>query len=256
MDFIPKPFEPVEVIMRVNNQLANYYAKLEMEDYNRMIYKMMTEQKKHIEKERENVLLALAKVLEKRDVHKTSYLERIGYNCSILAQSLQLIPQYETFVTDNFIETIGVASRLHDIGTILISDALLFNENLSQEEQLDMIKIHTEEGAKILEEIDRENNQSNLLDMAIHIARYHHANWDGTGYPKNLKGDAIPLEARITTIVNDFDLMLCKPCDDRKVLINESLKKINDRSGTVYDPHIVEVFNKVFKQLMTESKVD
>ncbi len=92
--------------------------------------------------------------------------------------------------------------------------------------------------------------------MAIHIARYHHANWDGTGYPKNLKGDAIPLEARITTIVNDFDLMLCKPCDDRKVLINESLKKINDRSGTVYDPHIVEVFNKVFKQLMTESKVD
>lgn len=50
--------------------------------------------------------------------------------------------------------------------------------------------------------------------------------------------------------------MLCKPCDDRKVLINESLKKINDRSGTVYDPHIVEVFNKVFKQLMTESKVD
>ncbi|MCI8428517.1 MAG: response regulator [Lachnospira sp.] len=256
VDFIPKPFEPVEVIMRVNNQLANYYAKLEMEDYNRMIYKMMTEQKKHIEKERENVLLALAKVLEKRDVHKTSYLERIGYNCSILAQSLQLIPQYETFVTDNFIETIGVASRLHDIGTILISDALLFNENLSQEEQLDMIKIHTEEGAKILEEIDRENNQSNLLDMAIHIARYHHANWDGTGYPKNLKGDAIPLEARITTIVNDFDLMLCKPCDDRKVLINESLKKINDRSGTVYDPHIVEVFNKVFKQLMTESKVD
>lgn len=253
VDFIPKPFEPVEVVMRVNNQLTNYYAKQELEDYNRRIYTMMTEQKKHIEKERENVLLALAKVLEKRDVQKRSCLERIGHNCSILAQSLQLVPKFETAITDNFIETIEVASRLHDIGTILLPDSIFFKENLSKEEQLDMIRFHTEEGAKILEEIDREKNQSNLLDMAISIVKYHHANWDGTGYPRNLQGEDIPLESRITRIVNDFDLMLCESCEksfhDKKDFVQDRLKRINEKSGTVYDPYIVEVFDKIFKQL-------
>jgi len=248
VDFISKPFEPFEVIMRVNNQLSNYYINQEMEDFNRMMHKMMTEQKKQIEKEREQVLLALAKVVEKRNVYAERRLERIGYNCRLLAQSLQLAPKYGSSITDKFIETIEVASRLHDIGNIVLPDALLLKEPKSEADMLEAIRLHTEEGAKILEEISGENNPSRFLNMAILIARYHHAHWDGSGYPGNIKGSDIPLEARITTIVNDFDAMLNNYNSDRNYSIDESISIINEKSEVVYDPYIVAVFNKVHKQ--------
>lgn len=252
VDFIPKPFEPTEVVMRVNNQLSSYRIRQEMEDYNRLMHKTMSEQKRQIEKESDNVLLALTRIVEKRDINIGNHLKRVGHNCHILAQSLQLVPKYEDLITDNFIETIGMAAKLHDIGNIFLPDSMLIREQLKEDERREAIKLHTEEGYKVLEEISHDISYSKFLNMAILIARYHHANWDGTGYPENVKGEDIPLAARITTVVNDFDNMLRKRYDDREYSVEECIDIINEKRGSVYDPHIVEVFNKVQKQLQTE----
>ncbi len=251
VDFIPKPFERVEVVMRVNNQLNSYFIKQEMEDYNRMMHKIVTEQKKQVEEERERVLLALTKVMEKRNPHMGSHLEKVGYNCRLLAQSLQLVPAYENLITDEFIETIGTAAKLHDIGNIMMPDRILLWGDGAEKNQSEAVGIYADEGAKILEEIAAGNDNSRFLNMAILITRYHHANWDGTGYPENAKGNSIPLAARITAVVNDFDTLIWKHRFDEAVSVSESIKIINDRRGTMYDPGIVDVFNKVQKQLRT-----
>ncbi|MBQ6887319.1 MAG: response regulator [Lachnospiraceae bacterium] len=252
VDFIPKPFERVEVVMRVNNQLSSYQLKQEMANYNRMMHKLVSEQQKQIEEERENLLFALAKVVEKRDTNTGRHLENVGYNSRILAQSLQLLPKFEEQITDDFIETIGAASKLHDIGNIVIPDKIFLKESSLDVWEMEVIKRHTEEGAKILEEIYNEKSTSKFLGMAITIARYHHANWDGTGYPENLAGEQIPLEARIVALTNTFDVLIGKRCYKDAYPLEESLKIINEESGTVFDPDIVEVFNKVWKQMRVE----
>ncbi|MCM1307848.1 MAG: response regulator [Butyrivibrio sp.] len=252
VDFIPKPFEPVEVIMRVNNQLNSFRIRQEMEDYNRMMHKMVSEQKKHMDKERQSILLALAGVIEKRNVHGARDMERVGVNCHILAQSLQLVPEYEAQITDEFVETIGTAARLHDIGWIAVPDGLTADGNISEDGIKEFQARHTAEGAQILREISEGGIDSHFLDMAIVIAEYHHAKWDGTGVPAGLAGSAIPLAARITALVNDFDLLLGKNYADGRNPVEESVRAINAAGGSFYDPGIVRVFNKVLKRLRTE----
>lgn len=251
VDFIPKPFEPVEVIMRVNNQLNSLRIRQEMEDYNRMMHKMVFEQKKQMDKERQNILLALAGVLEKRKVHGVRDMERIGHNCRILAQSLQLVPEYERDITDEFIETIEIAARLHDIGWLATSGNLPANDSGFGETEEEFRMRHTAEGAQILREISEGGIDSHFLDMAIVIAEYHHAKWDGTGFPRNVSGNRIPLAARITSVVNDFDLLLGRQYAKGQNPVAESAKAIYDAGGTSYDPGIVKVFNKVLRRLRT-----
>ncbi len=251
-DYITKPFERFEVIMRINNQLNSYRIKQEMKNYNRMMHKMMTEQKKQIEKERENVLLALTKVMERRNVYLGHHLERVGDNCRILAQSLQLVPKFENYISDSFVETIGTASRLHDIGNIMLPDTIIYKNTMSEKEKREFVKHHTEAGAGILQEINQDSVASHFLDMAVVIAKYHHANWDGNGYPGGVRGEEIPLAARITTVINDFDALMAGIHCDRPHTVEESIDIINERSGTLYDPGIVGVFNKVVRQLQTD----
>lgn len=248
VDFIPKPFERVEVIMRINNQLNSYRMKREMENYNRMMHRMVEEQKKQIEKEQENVLSALAKFVEKRNagIGRENHLGNVGYNSRLLAQSLQFLPEYENEITDEFIETIEAASKLHNIGAIVIPEAA----GLREENPEEWKRRHTEEGAEILEEICVGPKNSRFLSMAIRIARYHHAHWDGTGYPE-LSGREIPLEARITRLANDFDTFVGGGSGRTAYSTEESIRMINEKGGTVYDPDIVRVFNKIWRQMRT-----
>lgn len=252
VDFILKPIDPVEVIMRVNNHINSYRIKKEMEDYNRQMHRMVAEQNRQMEKERENVLLALAGISEKRTMNMGRHLEKVGYNSHILAQSLQLVPKYEHQITDDFIEIIDTAARLHDIGNIVLPDEAVLRVDSEDEKEKELVWLHAEEGAKFLQEINEKLNHSRLLEMAIQIARYHHAHWDGTGYPKNVKENEIPLEARITAVVNGFDALVEGRRRGARVSVEESVRIINERSGIIYDPNIVEVFNKVLKQLRTD----
>jgi len=252
VDFIRKPFEPIEVIMSVKNQMNSYYAKREMEDYNRMMHKMVTEQKKQMEKEQEKVLLALQTVAERRNAHEGSHLKNVGYNSRLLAQCLQLVPKYEKMVNNAFIDTIGVSARLHDIGNILMPDETFLDDYRSKEEQKKaFVKHHTEEGAKLLEELGA-NEGNRFLDMAVLICRYHHAKWDGSGYPENMSGEDIPLAARITAVANDFDALLRARYKSEPLSLEESVRIMNERSGKAYDSRIIEVFNKVVKQMRTD----
>lgn len=160
VDFIAKPFEPMEVNMRIENHLKIYKMQREMEDYNFKLNKLINEQMMRIETEQKNILYALAKVTEGRDNSTVNHLDNISYNSRVLAQSLQFSPQYENEITAAFIEKIGVAARLHDIGKIRIPDEILQKPGSLDHNERNIINQHTTMGAHILEEI-YDNSEKN-----------------------------------------------------------------------------------------------
>lgn len=249
VDIIGKPFEPMEVNMRIENQLKIYKMQREMEAYNYKLNRLINEQMVRIETEQKNILYALAKVTEGRDNSTVNHLSNISYNSRLLAQSLQFIPQYENEITSAFIEIIEVAAMLHDIGKIRIPDEILLKPGSLSHHERAIIKQHTTMGAHILEEIYDNAEKNDFLPMAINIAKYHHERWDGTGYPEGLQGTEIPLSARIVGLIDIFDALTGERCYKNAYTIEESLQIINECKETYFAPEIVDVFMRIQKQL-------
>ncbi len=244
VDFIPKPFDNVEVLMRVSNHLNSYRLQQEMSDYNRMMHKLVEDQKNQIEKEHTNVLRALSRIVKKLDPEGGKHRSNVGYNCNLLAQGLQFSPAYEDEITDEVVEAIGVAARLHDIGRFLVQE-----EN-SDRESMEYIKKCAEEGSSVIEEFGADQEHRGALEMTRCIARYHHAHWDGSGYPQ-VQGRQIPLEARIAAVANDFDEMTAPKREGTALTPEEGQKRIKEMSGIYYDPDVVEVFDKLHSRMRT-----
>ncbi len=249
VDYIAKPFEKEEVTLRINTHLKIYKMQREMESYNHKLHKMVASQIQTITEEQKKILYALSDVVESRIEQNSGHLPVIGTNSRLLSISLQFSPKFDKYITSSFIDNIEVASQLHDIGMFLIKDDILLKEGELKEEEWNIIKKHPEDGAKKLEKIYNKDKPSDLMKMAIDIARYHHEKWDGTGYPYGLSGKNIPLAARIVSVVDVYDA-LNRDRSYRKAYSNEeSLDIMRAETGKRFDPEIMEIFFKVQKQL-------
>ncbi len=249
VDFIVKPFEQEEVTMRINTHLKNYRMQQELESYNKRLYKLIQDQMNRITEQHKTIVYALAKLSEARDDGAGQHLKNIGKNCRMLAMSLQLSPKFEKQIDNEFIDTIEMASTLHDIGKIAISDRILLKPGKLTPEERAIIETHAEIGAKTLQEIADLNSENKMMAMAVDIAYYHHERWDGTGYPKGLSGTEIPLAARIMAIVDVYDSLVGERCYKPAYSHEESMRIIREESGKMFDPDIVEIIEKVQRQL-------
>ncbi len=249
VDFISKPFEVEEVTMRVNNHLKIYKMQQELEMYNKRLYKMVNEQIKKITEEEKNFIYALAMLSESKEDPSGTHIRNVGRNCKLLAQSLQFSPKFEKEITNSFISTIEIAAPLHDIGKISISDTILLKPGMLTEEEMKIVKKHAETGAKTLTELYNMNEHNEFLEMAIDIAHYHHEKWNGKGYPEGLSGKDIPLAARIMAVVDVYDALTSERCYKTAYSHEKSMEIINEEAGKSFDADIIEVFNKIQKQL-------
>lgn len=249
VDYIAKPFEKEEVTLRLDTHLKIYKMQQELETYNKKLHKVVNTQIRMVAEEQNNIFYALASLLESRYGNGDGHLGMIGANCRILAMSLQFSPKFDKKITSSFIDTIEVASQLHDIGTFAIRDNILLKEGTLTPEEWEIVKKHSETGAKHLEKIYKYSGNNELVDMAVDIARYHHENWDGTGYPYGLSGDEIPLSARIMAIVDVYDALNRDRCYRKAYSNEESLEIMKNETGKRFDPHMMEIFNKVHKQM-------
>ncbi|MFG6339613.1 MAG: response regulator [Lachnospiraceae bacterium] len=250
VDFIPKPFDNIEVLMRVNNHLGSYRMQQEMADYNRMMHRLVEDQKNQIEREHANVLGALSRIMKKKDDDRGLHRGNVSYNCKLLAQGMQFSPAYEDEVTDEFVENIGMASRLHDVGRLLMSEEGIADDGGPERQNLEYIKRCTEFGQEIIGEFVVEQESGGALEMTRQIAKCHHARWDGSGYPA-LSGKDIPLEARIVAVANDFDEMTAPGYGEAACSPEEGQKRISERSGIYYDPDVIQVFDKLWNRMRT-----
>lgn len=249
VDFIVKPFEQEEITVRINTHLKNYRMQQELETYNKRLYKLLQDQMNMITEQHKNIVYALAKLSEARDDGAEKHLSNIGKNCRMIAMSLQLSPKFEKLIDNEFIDTIEMAATLHDIGKIAISDRILLKPGKLTPEERAIIETHAEIGAKTLQEIAALNTENRMIAMAVDIAYYHHERWDGTGYPKGLRGTEIPLSARIMAVVDVYDSLVGVRCYKEAYSHEESIKILREESGKMFDPDIIEIVEKVQRQL-------
>lgn len=249
VDFIAKPFEEEEVCLRINTHLKIYQMQQELEVYNKKLHKLVNEQIYKISEEQRNVIYAMAKLSETKDDPAGKHMENIKENARILAMSLQFSPKFERIVTNSFVDTIELAAPLHDIGKITIPDRILLKQGSLTEEEMKIMKTHAEVGAKTLLEIYSHNEQNDFIKMAIDIAYYHHECYDGSGYPKGLKGEEIPLSARIMAVVDVYDTLISERCYKNAYTHEKSIELINIEAGRTFDPDIIEILNKIQRQL-------
>ena len=242
VDYISKPFDPEEVLARVRTHLKLYKLQEYLKKYNQQLEHEV--QNKVNEKIQliEGSTLALAKLTESRDFETGQHIVRVQRFCKILSKLLKEKTKYKEVINDEFINNIYYASALHDIGKVGIPDSILLKAGKLLKEEFDIVKEHVIKGAETLEEIIKLYPENKIMKFGILIARYHHEKWNGEGYMEGLKGEMIPLEARIMAIVDVYDaLRSIRPYKHARTH-EESCEIIRESAGTHFDPTIAEVF--------------
>ena len=248
-DYITKPFIPELVQARVNVHLSLYEANVGIRAANRRLQVSVNEQLRPMAQERKNVLYALAGVAAEKSWHSSDYIERMKYNCRILAQSLQLSPLFEDQVSDNFVETVGFAAPLCDIGNIGIPKEILQKHSALSQEEREQMQGHTRIGTQLLEDLQVTNDYNDFIQISEDITHFHHENWDGSGYPEGRKGNEIPLAAQIVAMSSMFcsltEQRSFRPGYDRE----KALEIMQREAEQKFNPHIFSIFCKIARQL-------
>ena len=207
------------------------------------------QQTKDLVRTRDAIIFGLAKLAESRDSDTGQHLERIALYSTRLAEALRRHPKFRTQISGQFVRLIGVSSALHDIGKVGIEDSILLKPGTLTEMERKRMQLHTIVGANCIAEIEQRLGNSNFLQMAREIAFYHHEHWDGSGYPRGIKGEDIPLAARIVAVADVYDALtscrVYKPAFPHE----ECVDIIRASAGTQFDPKIVEVFLQIEPQI-------
>jgi len=187
-------------------------------------------------------IYTLAKLAESPNNDMEKHLGRVQTFCRLLANRLGSHSRYEKEINTDFTDNIYYASPLHDIGKAAIPDHILIKRGSLTREEFTIMQSHTDHGARTLEAIRRKYPGSALLTMGIEISRHHHEKWDGTGYPQKLAGEDIPLAARIMAVADVYDALRSDRCYKRAFSHEYSSKVIMEKSGSHFDPEVVNAF--------------
>jgi putative two-component system response regulator len=198
---------------------------------------------------RDAVIFGMARLSESRDADTGQHLLRIRRYVEMLARKMrESDPSLHDRFTEEWIADLGLSSALHDIGKVGVPDAILLKPGRLTPEEFEQIKRHTWIGGDCLYEIEKRLSDSNFLMLAREIAFAHHEWWNGQGYPFGLSGEDIPLSARIVALADVYDALTTNRPYKPAVPHGEVVKIIASRSGTQFEPRIVETFLAVEKQ--------
>lgn len=250
VDYITKPYVKEEVKVRLQTHLKLYLMQHELEEYTHKLNRLVTKQMKTIESAKKTALIALAKASEgNKKITTENHLENVAYNARLIAQSLAFTDKYEGKISEQFIEQIEICSTIHDIGKVAISPNILMKNGKLTEEELKEVRMHPVFGAEIFDEVFQDMEEDEFMIMGRNTVLYHHEQYDGKGYPCGLKGDEIPLEARIVTIVDVYDTLRSERCYKPAYSLEEAKERMETVYAGHFDPDILKVFWKVERQL-------
>ncbi|MBW1820876.1 MAG: PAS domain S-box protein [Deltaproteobacteria bacterium] len=204
-------------------------------------------------------IFGLSKLAEYRDKGTGAHLERIREYAKIIAIEMAGLPAYEDYITEKYIEDIYQSSILHDIGKVGIQDSVLLKPGKLNAEEFDIMKRHAALGGDALAEVESWTEGRSFLTLGIVIAYYHHEKWDGTGYPDGLKGEDIPLAARIVAIADVYDALTTKRLYKEAFTHEKSRGIIISLKGSHFDPDVVDAFlanEKTFGRISTEKRTE
>ena len=199
------------------------------------------------------VIDELATVIETRDVGTGEHVKRTKKYVRILATHLAEKDKYHNILTPEVINKMETAAALHDIGKIAVSDTILLKPGRLTPEEFDKMKIHTTKGGELVKRFFEHFDENNFYEDAYDIALYHHEKWDGSGYPTGIKGEQIPLAARIMAIADVFDALTTKRVYKDAFTPEEAFDIIFKEAGTHFDPELVEVLKTIKDEFVAEA---
>ena len=230
-DFITKPFDRVELLMRVRNLLEAQQGKRLLHDQNRVLEEMVRLRTEALNSTRLQIIRRLGQAAEYRDNETGYHILRMSQISALLAKELGW--------DDAACDLILNASPMHDIGKIGIPDAVLLKPGKLDPHEWAVMKTHATIGGRLLD-----GDDSELLRTARDIALSHHEKWDGSGYPLGLAGEAIPLTGRIVAVADVFDALTSARPYKQPWPLEDAVRYINEQSGQHFDPAIVAAFNR------------
>ncbi len=264
VDYITKPFSPPIVQARVKAQLELKMARDRLADQNLWLEHEVARRMEENERVRDLSVQALASLAEVRDKETGLHIVRTQSYVEILGCHLQHHPRFAKGLADGRLEAIIRAAPLHDIGKIGIPDAVLLKPGRLTADEFEVMKTHSVIGGDAIRNAIEQTVEAagdealrgafDFLHVASEIAYYHHEKWDGTGYPDGLKGEDIPVSARLMALADVFDALTCSRVYKEPYSMEKTIGIILDGRGTHFDPDVVDAFTACREQFIAVAK--
>lgn len=246
MDIIEKPIVPFFVKRRVNSVIELYRTRKALSDLVKVQYGKIKEKDKEILELNYAIIETLSTAIEFRSGESGSHVKRIGSLTKLMLNELRSKDPEKYPFTDEQIEQIAVASIMHDVGKIAISDAILNKPGKLTEKEYEIIKTHTTKGCEILESIPKYKDNP-IYKYAYDICRHHHERWDGKGYPDRLKGSEIPLWAQIVSIADVYDALTTKRVYKEAYPADEAIRMICEGECGEFNPELLDALISILR---------
>jgi putative two-component system response regulator len=250
-EILSKPVDRSDLVLRVQNALLVKAHQDHLQNYAKELSREVELRTAELVRSREQIIHCLAKAAEFRDNDTGKHVVRVGKYSSVIADELG----FDT----TFCRRIELAAQLHDVGKIGVPDSILLNPGQLSPEAFVKMQQHCNLGCSIIEPLaryelemlkrksaggraSRQDQQSSLLILAANIAKTHHENWDGTGYPNGLSGNRIPIEGRITAVADVYDALSSSRRYKQAFSLERSLKIMHEEIGKRFDPRVMAAF--------------
>ena len=216
------------------------YMKL-ISNYNDQLTAEVTEKTEHIVQMHNRLILGMATMVESRDNSTGGHIRRTADCVRLIADEIK--KDIDNNLTDSFLDKVIKAAPMHDLGKIAVDDAILRKPGRFEPEEFEKMKAHAPEGARIVHEILKDSDDEEFHMIAENVAHYHHERWDGSGYPEGLKGEAIPVEARIMAIADVYDALVSKRVYKDSMSFEEADKIITESFGKHFDLQLKKYYD-------------
>jgi response regulator RpfG family c-di-GMP phosphodiesterase len=262
-DYLTKPFSMVQMKSRIKTALRLKDAQDHLDILNQHLLQINAEMESNLTarnsdlvQARNALVLALARLVERRDSESGAHLTRLQRYSRCLAEEASHMPNFAGQIDDHFIEMISCCAPLHDIGKVALPDHILLKPGpLSTDERI-LMQAHTIIGSETLAEVAKQSGSAlAFLQMGVQIARHHHERYDGNGYPDHLAGNDIPLAARIVAIANVYDALRSRRVYKPALSHLVSTQIITETSSGQFDPGLSIAFTRCaeeFKKIYHE----
>ncbi len=233
------------LVINTGDEIEHLYHALTKTTQDTVDYITQTQrQSKALEALQTAMINVMADLVESRDPSTGTHIKNTADYVQIIVDQLKKEKIYDDKLTNEYMMDVVASAPLHDVGKIMVPDAILNKPGKLTDEEYDRMKIHTSEGAKIIDDvISRVGGiKSGYLEEAKNMAHYHHEKWNGKGYPEGLSGEDIPLSARIMAVADVFDALVSRRCYKPPFSFEEAMNIIKKDSGTHFDPNVVKAF--------------
>ncbi len=246
VDYITKPVSPPILLARVHTHLTLKAAKDFLKDQNAYLESEVQRRTQEVSMIQDVTIMAMASLAETRDNETGNHIRRTQNYVRILARQLQGHPRFAAFLSDANIELLYKSAPLHDIGKVGIPDRILLKPDKLTPEEFEIMKTHTTLGRDaILHAEVRLNSPNTFLRFARDIAYAHQEKWDGSGYPLGLRGDEIPVAARLMAVADVYDALISRRVYKPPFPHEQAVQIISEGRGKHFDPDMVDAFLQV-----------